>query len=309
MPLTLPNLDDRSYADLVEEARGLLVTYAPALTNHNPSDPVVTIIEMFAYFTEILLFRLNLVTDANRAAFLRLLNGPDWPAPATHEQVDADVRATVLKARSVERAVTPADFEFLARSADAEERIARAHCVPQLNLELDDPGLRHLQRPGHVSVVIVPFAGTDLASLTALVADYLEPRRLLGTRVHVVGPRYVPLSVRATLRLLPDAIEGVVRELAVEALMAYFDPVAGRDGTGWPFGRDVHASEIYRLLDGLAGVDFVRLDAIETTEAFADRSIRNSAGELIGIDLKPEELVAAHIAAADIRIERPLSVA
>ena len=37
MPITLPNLDDRRYADLVEEARDLLVANAPALTNHNPS--------------------------------------------------------------------------------------------------------------------------------------------------------------------------------------------------------------------------------------------------------------------------------
>ena len=31
MPVTLPNLDDRRYADLVEEARGLVVANAPAL--------------------------------------------------------------------------------------------------------------------------------------------------------------------------------------------------------------------------------------------------------------------------------------
>ena len=49
MPITLPDLDDRRYADLVEEARELLVAHAPALTNHNPSDPVVTLAELFAY--------------------------------------------------------------------------------------------------------------------------------------------------------------------------------------------------------------------------------------------------------------------
>src|SRR5690349_4133941 len=52
MPLPLPNLDDRSYTDLVEEARRLIPTYAPEWTNHNPSDPGIMLIELFAYLTE-----------------------------------------------------------------------------------------------------------------------------------------------------------------------------------------------------------------------------------------------------------------
>src|SRR5262245_40608797 len=114
MPLTLPELDDRRYDDLVEEARGLMVALGPALTNHNPSDPVVTITELFAYLTDALLFRLNCVTDANRKVFLRLLNGPDWQPPADRAGLDAEVRRTVLQLRSVHRAVTASDYELLA---------------------------------------------------------------------------------------------------------------------------------------------------------------------------------------------------
>src|SRR6266511_3928154 len=132
MALPLPNLDDRRYADLVEEARGLLITHAPALTNHNPSDPLVTQIELFAYFTEILLYRLNRVTDANRAKFLKLLNGPDdWQEPATPEALDEGVRKAVQTLRRTDRAVTLEDFEFLARAANP--RVARAHCIPDRN--------------------------------------------------------------------------------------------------------------------------------------------------------------------------------
>ena len=95
MALTLPELDDRTFDDLTEEARSLLVTYAPALTNHNASDPLVTLTELFAYLTDVMLFRLNTVTDANRTAFLRLLNGPDWQAPTDHAGLDAEVRRSV----------------------------------------------------------------------------------------------------------------------------------------------------------------------------------------------------------------------
>src|SRR5262245_11697921 len=197
MPLTLPDLDDRRYDDLVEEARSLLVSYAPALTNHNPSDPVVTLTEAFAYVTEVLLFRLNNVTDASRIAFLKLLNDSKWVPPKTAAELDAKTRQTVLRLRSTDRAVTPEDFETLAFATDAD--VVRAHCISERNLKVTDPAQKAAPAPGHVSVVIVPRGTADLTTLTDKVAAYLEPRRLLGTKVHVVGPRLVSLRVRLTL--------------------------------------------------------------------------------------------------------------
>lgn len=321
MAITLPNLDDRRFADLVEEARDLLVANAPALTNHNPSDPVITLVELFAYFTEALSYRANLITDAHRATFLRLLNGPDWPTPATRAGLDAEVRRTILALRQTDRAVTAADFEFLARAADPAGRVARAQCIPERNLEATDPTQFQQRQPAHVSVVIVPFQSADLPALKTIVADYLEPRRLLTARVHVVGPRTVPVRVQVTVRLMPDALESQVRPRAVAALRTFLDPVVGRDGTGWPLGRNVYVSEIYRLLDTLPGVDFVRrtidpatakeLDELATTPAFANRVARNAGGELISIALDPDELVDYQSASsdADIIIEQPTATA
>jgi len=71
MPLELPNLDDRTYEDLVAEALRLIPNYAPEWTNYNPSDPGITLIEMFAYLTEMLLYRQNRITDDNLRTFLR----------------------------------------------------------------------------------------------------------------------------------------------------------------------------------------------------------------------------------------------
>lgn len=317
MPITLPNLDDRRYADLVEEAHNLLIANAPALTNHNPSDPVITLAELFAYFTEVLLFRVNSITDAHRATFLRLLNGPDWPLPSSRAGLDAEARRTVLDLRRTDRAVTRADYEFLARAADPAGRIARAQCIPERNLEATDPVQAQQPQPGHVSVVIVPFQTADLAQLLTTVTSYLEPRRLLTARVHVVGPRFVPVRVRVTLRLMPDALETQVRPRVVEALRSFLDPIVGRDGTGWPLGRNVYVSEIYRLLDTLPGVDFVRrtadpatskdLDELVTTSVFANRVVRTDTGDLISIALDPDELVDYQIASADadLVIEQP----
>jgi len=317
MPITLPNLDDRRYADLVEEARELLVANAPALTNHNPSDPVVTLTELFAYFTEVLLYRVNTVTDANRAKFLRLLNGPERPLPTTHAGLDAEVRRTVLDLRRTDRAVTAADFELLAGLADSKGRVARAHCIADRNLDAQDPAQRAAAAPAHVSVVIVPFKASDLDELRELVSSYLEPRRLITSRVHVVGARVVPVRIQVTVRLLPDALESQVRPRVVAALETFLDPINGGDGTGWPLGRNVYVSEIYRLLDTLPGVDFVRrtddltapngLDELATTPAFASRIARSAAGELISVALDPDELVEYQSASAksDIVIEQP----
>ena len=314
MALTLPQLDDRRWGDLVEEARGLLVSLAPALTDHNPSGPVITLTELFAYVTDILLYRLNTVTDANRIAFLRLLNGPDWPAPSSREAIDGEVRRTVLTLRSVDRAATPADYEALARAADPAGGVARAHCVTGYDLSLADPVQRAVPRPGHVSVVIVPGRDADLATLIPLVAAWLEPRRLLGTVLHVSGPRLLPLRVVLTVNLLHDAIDSVVQARVVQALTQFFTPVGGADGPGWPFGRSVHVSQIYRLVDALPGVDFVTRtpradgqglqDELAVPPQLAARLQRNDAGELVSVALAPGELVHAQVGVDDIGVRR-----
>jgi hypothetical protein len=71
-------LDDRTFDDLVGEAVNLLPTLAPEWTNHNPSDPGITLIELLAYFTEILIYRLGRITPATRLQFLKLLGGSNW---------------------------------------------------------------------------------------------------------------------------------------------------------------------------------------------------------------------------------------
>ena len=80
-----PNLDDRTHADIVEEAIRLIPQYCPDWTNHNPTDPGITLIELFAWMTEMIIYRLNKVTDKNFLAFLDLMGvnlQPPQPARA-----------------------------------------------------------------------------------------------------------------------------------------------------------------------------------------------------------------------------------
>ena len=84
MPLPLPNLDTRDWADLVEEARSLIPRYAPTWTDHNVHDPGITLIELLAWLVEQDGYRLNRVTDAHRRKFLALVGeAPRGPRAAT----------------------------------------------------------------------------------------------------------------------------------------------------------------------------------------------------------------------------------
>ena len=61
MSLPAPNLDDRRFQDLVDDAKRLVQQRCPGWTDHNVHDPGVTLIETFAYMTDQLLYRLNRV--------------------------------------------------------------------------------------------------------------------------------------------------------------------------------------------------------------------------------------------------------
>lgn len=73
MPLQTPNLDDRKFQDLVSEARSKIPQYCPRWTNYNLSDPGITLIELFAWMVDLLLYRINRVPEKNYIKFMDLL--------------------------------------------------------------------------------------------------------------------------------------------------------------------------------------------------------------------------------------------
>jgi hypothetical protein len=76
MPVTLPQIDDRRYDDLLGEAIARIPVHTPEWTSFNHSDPGVTLIEVFAFLTESLLYRANQIPERNRKRFLQLLRIP-----------------------------------------------------------------------------------------------------------------------------------------------------------------------------------------------------------------------------------------
>src|SRR5690606_15057990 len=95
-------------------------------------------------------------------------------------------------------------------------------------------------------------------ALIDAVQDYLAPRRLLTVRQSVAAPVYAPVQPEIVVARRQDVPEATLRESIRQELERFLDPLAGGpDREGWPFGRDVYASEIYQLLEKIPGVDYV----------------------------------------------------
>ncbi|HTW09802.1 MAG TPA: putative baseplate assembly protein [Acidimicrobiales bacterium] len=82
MSLQAPNLDDRQFQDIVDETKLLIPKYCPEWTNHNLSDPGVALIELFAWMSEMMLYRLNQVPDRYYVKFLELMGIGPYPPTA-----------------------------------------------------------------------------------------------------------------------------------------------------------------------------------------------------------------------------------
>ena len=87
MGLPVPELDDRTFQDIVNEARRRIPLYCPEWTDHNLSDPGITLIELFSWMTEMTLYRLNQVPDKNYVKFLELIGVELAPAAPSSTEI------------------------------------------------------------------------------------------------------------------------------------------------------------------------------------------------------------------------------
>jgi predicted phage baseplate assembly protein len=87
MALPVPNLDDRRFQDLVDDAKRLVQQRCPEWTDHNVSDPGVTLIELFAWMTDQLLYRVNRVPDRHYVKFLELIGIRLFPPSAARGEI------------------------------------------------------------------------------------------------------------------------------------------------------------------------------------------------------------------------------
>jgi len=156
-----------------------------------------------------------------------------------------------------DRAVTPEDFERLAREASREVR--KALCLPNRNAS----GRQEL---GWTSVFIVPASKaatpTPTLALRRSVQDFLAERAdvtlVHQDRIFVGPPKYVPVSVEVTVVAKSFDVVASAEQSVRQKLDAFLHPLTGGPANeGWDFGRDLAASDLYALLEDIDDVDHI----------------------------------------------------
>ncbi|MTD44539.1 putative baseplate assembly protein [Conexibacter sp. W3-3-2] len=187
-------LDDRRFQELVSEARTRIARVCPEWTEHNVSDPGITLIELFAWMTEMTIYRLNRVPDKVHVQLLDLLGvrlRP--PAPAR-----TDVRILLS---------APPDEPIEIRAGETEVANVPAYGAPEVVFQVSQGRVIEplqasacvLTRSGEVRVV--PLADGIARPVGPDQAAFATP----------------PQPGDAVLLGFEPALDGLVLELDVEA--------------------------------------------------------------------------------------------
>lgn len=158
-----------------------------------------------------------------------------------------------------DRLVTAEDFE------DITLRTPRANVARVEVMPLFDPSAPDTPSPGALTVVVIPDhdvqqqkpPAADRHFLNA-VCDYLAPRRLITTEIHVRGPEFVRLWVAAGITTMPGHLQAQVQREVQQALRRYLSPLVGSPmETGWQFNMSVRKADLEAVVVRVEGVRYV----------------------------------------------------
>ncbi len=146
MALPVPNLDDRRFQDLVDDAKRLVQQRCPEWTDHNVSDPGVTMIELFAWMTDQVVYRLNRVPDRNYVKFLELIGVSLYPPTAARTRVtfwmSSPQAAVVTIPTGTQAATVRTDTEEAIAFATVEDLAIIPSSLERLGSMIDGKTLR-----------------------------------------------------------------------------------------------------------------------------------------------------------------------
>jgi predicted phage baseplate assembly protein len=208
------------------------------------------------------------------------------------QTIEAARSRAAFEIRTRHRAVTAQDYEFLATSASP--RVARA-----VRVEDGEPG---------VTLAILPRIDPANRRLTfaelipdeALLEDitrHLTARKPAGSAIRLRPVRFKAVSVIANLDISARADAEQTERNVTDALYTYLNPLTGgtatADGTGngWPFGRPLNQGELYAIVQGVTGVESVRILRLYEVDLNTGERAAKPAGRQVV--LAPDELIAS----------------
>ena len=227
MPLPAPILDDRSYQQLRDELIRRIPVYAPEWTDHNASDPGITLIELFAFLGENLLYRFNQIPDATKLAFLRLLQLPLRPAQPSRTLV------TLARTDSASTAILLPVGSTMTAGALAFQSLTEVSVWP---LALTALG----------KIVTAPPQGADAQEFTAAAID---------ARGGIQAGEQAAYYVNQTVPGDPNAPDAQPVDFATAAGPVDFQKSV--DGTIWIAVRKTASTDPNRLGGALLSIGFI----------------------------------------------------
>lgn len=269
-----PNLDDRTWQDLSDEARSLIPDYAPQWTDHNPSDIGITLIELFAFMTEQVIYRLNRVPDKNYVAFLNLLGitqDPESPAstlltlsaaPAAPVSVSKGTQAQTFGNEATQPVIFETDENLTVLPTNLDVLLGAGITAPFLYQNIST---RFLTPPAPGITLTIPFGQSVLLMLgfdTVLTTNPFQLRvqmrravqRDIATQVPQASVSWVSSVAGAQPWLWPaiagviDGTEGLLHDgivtftppaswvSQVPSAWAGMNPLSASDVVGDPYG-------------------------------------------------------------------------
>jgi hypothetical protein len=220
----------------------------------------------------------------------RLTSSPPFVAGVTNlapasggvdaETVERATRRAAHLLRHGGRAVAAQDYEDMALAASPE--VARALAIPAGfpfgQRWIADPssagGAGAAQAlaagAGQVGLILVPRSAdpqpTPSVELVERVRSYITARCPPTAHLWIGAPGWDRVTITAEVAPISLAAAEGLQRAVLDALRTFLHPLTGGpDGQGWPFGRAPHESDIYALIESIAGVDHVILRRLDTT--------------------------------------------
>jgi hypothetical protein len=147
-------------------------------------------------------------------------------------------------------------------------KICRAQAL--MNLKYSGTPTSQLEeKPGHVTILVIPeFNQKDLAEkayievppdLEDKILRFLENRRLITTRLHIMPAKLKKINLNIEAVIFKDRSTDEMEETIRKQVSDFMDILQGGiDRKGWPIGRNLYKSHLYRLIESIEGMDYVR---------------------------------------------------
>ncbi len=272
MQVSERRLDVRDFQDIVDEARRLIPRFCPEWTDHNVSDPGITLVELFAWMTEIILYQLNRLPDEMHERFLDLIGVQRLPPEPAAAEVTFYLSATGLGSKTID-----VEVEVATERTDLQEAIVFA---TTRSVTIEKPRLAGLRawREGRGSEDYMPYVTSGLISAPVFNEVPVENDALyIGFAEDLAGHSLL-------LHLECEELEGV-----------HIDP---RDPPlAWEYWNSLAGWRPVTLLDQSGGGKLREIGALDPTQG-----LNSSADVYLHIPTASEMQTIEGIAATWVRI-------